>query len=60
MINRDFITDFWNSGLWSAIKYTGLGMLGIFIVTAIIIAVIYLLAYFTNREARVDNEKEEN
>lgn len=50
MFNTDFIENFWESGLWSAIKYTGLGMVGIFVVTGIIIGVIYALSYFTNKE----------
>ena len=51
MFNTDFIENFWTSGLWNAIKYTGLGMVGIFVVTGMIIGVIYALAYFTNKES---------
>ena len=51
MFQTDIVENFWNSGLWNSIKYTGLGMLGIFIVTGIIIAVIYALSHFTNRES---------
>lgn len=58
MFQTDITTDFWNSGLWQAIKYTGIGMLGIFIVTGIIISVVYALSYFTNREPKNDNEDE--
>ena len=50
MFQTDIIDNFWTSGLWNAIKFTGLGMVGIFIVTGIIIAVIYALAHFTNRD----------
>jgi len=59
MFNTDFIENFWESGLWNAIKYTGLGMVGIFIVTGIIIGVIYALAHFTNLEKKAD-EKDQN
>jgi hypothetical protein len=59
MFNTDFIDNFWSSGLWNAIKYTGLGMLGIFIVTGLIIAVIYALAYFTNREPKTTDESQD-
>ena len=57
MFNTDFIDNFWSSGLWNAIKYTGLGMVGIFVVTGIIILVIYLLSYFTNRDVESDDEE---
>ena len=60
MFNTDFIENFWESGLWNAIKYTGLGLLGIFIVTGIIIMVIYLLAYFTNKEPKGDDDNGDN
>ena len=50
MFQTDIVENFWTSGLWNAIKYTGLGMLGIFIVTGIIITVIYALSHFTNPE----------
>ena len=50
MFQTDIVENFWTSGLWSAIKYTGLGMVGIFVVTGIIIGVIYALSYFTNKE----------
>lgn len=50
MFQTDIIENFWSSGLWQAIKYTGLGMLGIFIVTAIIILTIYVLGKATDFE----------
>ena len=50
MFQTDLIENFWSSGLWQAIKYTGLGMLGIFIVTAIIILTIYVLGKVTDFE----------
>ena len=56
MFQKDIIEHFWSSGLWNAIKYTGLGMVGIFVVTGIIIGVIYALSYFTNREPKANNE----
>ena len=49
MFQTDIVENFWGSGLWNAIKYTGLGMVGIFVVTGIIIGVIYTLAHFTNK-----------
>ena len=50
MFQTDIIENFWSSGRWQAIKYTGLGMLGIFIVTAIIILTIYVLGKVTDFE----------
>ena len=58
MFQADIIENFWSSGLWQAIKYTGLGMLGIFIVTALIILTIYVLGKVTDIE--INTEKEEN
>ena len=57
MIQSDIFENFWASGLWNAIKYFGLGMIGIFIVTAIIILSVYLLNKATNPETK---NKEEN
>lgn len=51
-------TDKWLSNLLEALKMMGLGMLGIFIVTGIIILVIYALNKVTNREAPKDNGEE--
>ncbi len=58
MFRTDIIENFWASGLWSSIKYTGLGMIGIFVVTGIIIGVIYALGYFTNREERAKSSED--
>ena len=60
MFQNDIINNFWQSGLWNAIKYTGLGMVGIFVVTGIIIGVIYALSYFTNREPKAPDESQDN
>ena len=60
MFQNDIINNFWQSGLWNAIKYTGLGMVGIFVVTGIIIGVIYALSYFTNKERKVPDESQDN
>jgi len=60
MFQTDIINNFWASGLWQAIKYTALGMIGIFVVTGIIIAVVYALNHFTNVEHKpkaTDNEE---
>ena len=57
MLYTDFLENFWESGLWNAIKYTGLGMVGIFIVTGLIILVIYLLSNLTNRESADTDEE---
>jgi len=60
MFQNDIINNFWQSGLWNAIKYTGLGMVGIFVVTGIIIGVVYALSYFTNKERKVPDESQDN
>ena len=43
MFQTDIVENFWGSGLWNAIKYTGLGMVGIFVVVGIIILSVSLL-----------------
>ena len=58
MFQTDIIENFWASGLWQAIKYTGLGMLGIFIVTAIIILTIYVLGKATDIEPSKEGNEE--
>lgn len=60
MFQTDIIENFWGSGLWQAIKYTGLGMLGIFIVTGIIIGVIYALSYFTSAKPKSKSGEGDN
>ena len=60
MFQNDIINNFWQSGLWNASKYTGLGMVGIFVVTGIIIGVIYALSYFTNKERKSPDESQDN
>ena len=37
-----------------------LGMVGIFVVTGIIIGVIYALSYFTNKERKSPDESQDN
>ena len=56
MFRTDIIENFWASGLWNAIKYTCLGMIGIFIVTSIIILTVYLLNKATNIEPKENKE----
>ena len=50
-------TEKYVPNIFESLKMMGLGMLGIFIVTGIIIVVIYALNYFTNKEPKEDTEE---
>ena len=45
-------TDKWEQNLYQALKILGIGILGIFLVTGIIILVVYALNKFTNIEKK--------
>ena len=59
MFQTDIVENFWGSGLWNAIKHTRLGMVGIFVVTGIIIGVIYALSHFTNKDSNSAKESQD-
>lgn len=50
-------TDKWLDNLLESLKIVGIGILGIFLVTGIIIAVVYLLNKFTNAEKKPNTEE---
>lgn len=50
-------TEKYVPNLFESLKMMGLGMLGIFIVTGIIILVIYALSHFTNKESKENTEE---
>ena len=51
-------TDKWEQNLYQALKILGIGILGIFLVTGIIILVVYALNKFTNIEKKFSESEE--
>ena len=49
MVLANILNVNWTTDILSALKYTALGMIGIFIVTGLIIDVISALSYFPNK-----------